>query len=582
MPPKQAPSAAAAEKPAAKKPAPVINPYAKKASAKKPAAKKKAPPTKDTVPRLSKRCSAKKAPPKKKDQGKQLIGDKIYAVVQTNREIMRCKTIEQAETMRKHMPPENVAEQMIFENEKELKEYAMSQDKDQTEVIVYETDDDEIFAIVFNDGTFIQCDLFKYVTKKKSYMLKDNMKERNSFKSEEELEAYASGKQYPEPGYKLFAIVSKDGNIFRCETLEQATMFQKMADPTKTKEQIGFHTEEHLEKYAKAPVFPSFASFQTTSSSFAANFNAPGVPKVTPVHVPRPPASQTQALTPYDQSRKMFDVFSSPSSANSTTQNSFFASPTQNQFCMTNQTLDPTSTASTTSKLSPMSLKIKKQGPSKTHQFHIHRFHFQHVSPTCSEPLYEAVAFDLVETKNMTTVWNHKPSIWNLVFGLDQDSSPSEGGSYINDWFYTFIPFPVRASPTSSEIKSRLTTNGIKIEHWMMFTLVPTKTTDEDIITKLQEWAKMANDPKIRERYHKAFKCHGFKQTIIDETGSNGVYWEKLASAIEYNCKVIHHNYLNELFMDDKIPEICMIMWDIQDADTHGLNPEIKLAAFPP
>jgi len=249
---------------------------------------------------------------------------------------------------------------------------------------------------------------------------------------------------------------------------------------------------------------------------------------------------------------------------------------------MTNQTLDPTLTASTTSKLSPMSLKIKKQGPSKTHQFHIHHFDFQHVSPTCSEPLYEAVAFDLVETKNMTTVWNHKPSIWNLVFGLDQDSSPSEGGRYINDWFYTFIPFSVHASPTSSEIKSRLTTNGIKIEHWMMFTMVPTKTTDEDIITKLQEWAKMANDPKIRERYHEAFKCHGFKQTILDETGPNGIYWEKLASAIEYNCKVIHHNYLNELFMDDKIPEICMIMWDIHDADTHGLNPEIKLAAFPP
>ena len=91
----------------------------------------------------------------------------------------------------------------------------------------------------------------------------------------------------------------------------------------------------------------------------------------------------------------------------------------------------------------------------------------------------------------------------------------------------------------------------------------------------------MAEDPKIRERYHISVESQGFKGTILEEVALNGVYYDKLSSAIHFNRAVICHNYLNEMFLNDEIGEIIAKMWELDKNQPHTWNVDYRKAGFP-
>jgi len=223
------------------------------------------------------------------------------------------------------------------------------------------------------------------------------------------------------------------------------------------------------------------------------------------------------------------------------------------------------SLSSSKSGRSNMTMLLQQQAMSRSCQVVVYFFPF-HANPGSPiVPKQNVIAFDFLELKQNSTVWNHKPQQWQFLFEYDRDQPEEAGGQYIDKFFHNFKACPQRDSHLNNDIKQRTTRNGKIVQSWLLYKMVDVTMTSEMVVAELQKLALMAGDIEIQDRYHALIEALGFTGDLVDQTiKETGTYWNKLRNAVKTNIKTVSQNSLINIFRDDEIKEILQKMFEVR------------------
>jgi len=227
-----------------------------------------------------------------------------------------------------------------------------------------------------------------------------------------------------------------------------------------------------------------------------------------------------------------------------------------------------------------MTQLLERTANSKNNQLVIHTFQYKKPTSSSFKPSCQPIAVDFVEFRTGVPIWNHKPNLWEMLFSVDKISPKEQMGQYIDSFFHEFKACAQRDNPLSNEIKQRTTKNQKIVQYWLLYRLVPIEMSDEDIKNNIMQFAKLAEDAEIQNRYHTLISNQGFVGDLVKQTEpTNGNYWKKLQNASKYNVKMIKQNNLSSLFKDEEIKIIVEQMFQIS-MPSHLWPQEIKNFAF--
>jgi len=227
-----------------------------------------------------------------------------------------------------------------------------------------------------------------------------------------------------------------------------------------------------------------------------------------------------------------------------------------------------------------MTRLLEQQANSQNNQLVIYIFKFTAQENSTCKPKYNVIAFDFIETRTGSSVWNHKPNQWEMLFQCDKLATKSQGGQYLNAFFHNFKACPQRDNPLSNETKQRTTKNKKVVQAWLLYQLIDHSMTENDIKSNMMLLSEMADDIEIKKRYHTLISNQGFTGELVSQTHyDTGNFWKKLQNAAKYNIAIVRHNTLCSIFKDEDIKTIVKEMFGI-NTPVHLWPQEVKNFAF--
>jgi len=223
---------------------------------------------------------------------------------------------------------------------------------------------------------------------------------------------------------------------------------------------------------------------------------------------------------------------------------------------------------------------LEQQANSQNNQLVIYLFEYKTLTKSVHQPKFKVLALDFIEKRTGTTVWNHKPNLWEMMFEIDKITEKSQGGQYVDSFFHGFKSCPQRDNPLTNETKQRTTRNNKIVQFWLLYQLVNIDMTDDEIKNSIMLLSSMAEDPQIKERYYTLIKNQGFTGELIKQTEpGEGNYWKKLYNAAKHNLILVKHNTLSSIFKDEEIKVIVEKMFGVK-MPPHLWPQEIKNFSF--
>jgi len=227
-----------------------------------------------------------------------------------------------------------------------------------------------------------------------------------------------------------------------------------------------------------------------------------------------------------------------------------------------------------------MTRLLEQQVNSQNNQLVIYLFEYKKLKSMVHKPKFKVLAFDFIEKRTGTTVWNHKPNLWEMLFEIDKITGQSQGGQYVNSFYHGFKSCPQRDNPLTNETKQRTTRNNKIVQFWLLYQLATVDMTDDEIKSSVMLLSSMAEDRQIQERYYTLIKNQGFTGELIKQTEpGEGNYWKKLQNAAKHNVVFVKQNTLSSIFKDEEIKIIIEKTFGI-NMPPHLWPEEIKNFAF--
>jgi hypothetical protein len=194
---------------------------------------------------------------------------------------------------------------------------------------------------------------------------------------------------------------------------------------------------------------------------------------------------------------------------------------------------------------------------------------------------FDVITFDVLTTKREPeTIWTHNPTAWEQTFSLDLEDKKSNLIRNEEDFMHLFQKTEHRLSPGGSNtIYTHTTSNGKVIQKWILYRLIDSIMTDDDIKKEFLIFNKLSSEDIIRRMYSQfASEYNSFDSFNQQINPSNGSYWNVIQAVTLYTS-ILHKSYLAEVFMDNRINDIVNKVFGTTDVTDNLFTPEmIKFA----
>lgn len=178
--------------------------------------------------------------------------------------------------------------------------------------------------------------------------------------------------------------------------------------------------------------------------------------------------------------------------------------------------------------------------------------------------------------------WTWKPFVLEKAIDADHKYKGfEEDGTTMDDLMQNMRAAPVREVPCGANVPAIFPfKNGNHINREVLFCLIQSPSTEEDIRLAAKELFKQFDNVKIRQCYEMAMGNEVRNDNMLAECGPKGILWDKLKAGSS-NMTYTRLESLNHIFLDEKIEEIIRVAYGMEDDKGCSMWPkDVLMAAF--